>query len=91
MFCEIKSQGNQIMKYVMVQFTKEARTYKNKSTGKKYLYDWILHHPQIVQSPISNYCIKASIDSHSETQLVPKLSLQVYVRELHNRMVGPPE
>ena len=54
---------------------------------KKSLYNWILQHPQVVQSPITNDCLKFSIDGHSEPQLVPKLLLQVYVQELHNNMV----
>ena len=29
-------------------------------------------------------------DDQTETQLVTKLLLQVYVRELHNRLVGDP-
>ena len=47
---------------------------------KKSLYNWILQHPQVVQSPISNYSFKVSIDGHSEPQLVPKLLVQVSVR-----------
>ena len=58
---------------------------------KKYLYNWILQHPHIFQSPISNYCIKVSIDGPSKPQLVPKLLPQVSTRELHNSMVSPPE
>ena len=44
-----------------------------------------------MQSPISNDCIKLSIDEQTGPQLVPKFLLQVPVRELHNRMVSPPE
>ena len=33
---------------------------------KKSLYNWILQHPQVVQSPISNECLKVSIGGHSE-------------------------
>ena len=33
---------------------------------KKYLYNWIMHHPQVVQSPIFNYCLKLNIDGHTE-------------------------
>ena len=58
---------------------------------KKYLYNWILQHPQVVQSPIANDCLKVPIDGPSELQLVPKLLLQVSVQELHNIMVIPPE
>ena len=39
----------------------------------------------------SNDFLKVSIDGHSETQLVPKLLLQVSVWELHNSMVSTSE
>ena len=45
-----------------------------------------MHHPQVVQSPIFNDCLKTKIDSHTETQLVPELLLYVLVRELHNNL-----
>ena len=41
--------------------------------------------------PIANYCIKVSIDGHSEPQLVSKHLLKFSVRELHNSMVSPTE
>ena len=58
---------------------------------KKYLYNWILQHTQVVQSPIANDCLKISIYGHSEPQLVSKLLLQVSVRELRNSMLSLPE
>ena len=39
-----------------------------------------MHNPQVVQSSIVNDC--------TELQLVPKLLLQVSVRELHNNLVS---
>ena len=51
---------------------------------KCYIYTWIKRHPQVVQSPISNDCLKLIFDDQTEPQLVPKLLLQVFVRELHN-------
>ena len=45
-----------------------------------------MHNPQGVKSPIFNDCLKVNIDVHTELQLVPKLLLQVSVRELHNRL-----
>ena len=57
----------------------------------KYIYNWIIQHPQVVQSPIANDCLKVYIDGHSEPQLVSKLLPQVSVWELHNIMLGPPE
>ena len=58
---------------------------------KKYLYNWILQHTQVVQSPIANDCLKISIYGHSEPQLVSKLLLQVSVREISNSMLSLPE
>ena len=59
--------------------------------ARKYLYNWILQHPQVVQYPIENYCIKLFIGGKVETQLVPIFLLQVSARELHNSMVISPE
>ena len=47
-----------------------------------------MHHPQVVQSPIVNDCLKVKIDGHTEPQLVPKLLLHVCVREPHNNLVS---
>ena len=55
---------------------------------KKSPYDWIMHHPEVVQSPIVNDCMKVRIDCHTEPQLFPKLLLQVSVREIHNNIVS---
>ena len=52
------------------------------------MYTWIKRHPQVVQSPISNDCLKVVLYDQTEPQLVPKLLLQVYVRELHNSLVS---
>ena len=57
---------------------------------KRNLYTWITRHPQVFQSPISNDCLKVMLDDQTETQLVPKLLLQVSVRELHNSLVSDP-
>ena len=54
------------------------------------MYAWITSHPQVVQSPISNDCFKVMFDDQTEPQLVPKLSLQVPVRELHISLVSYP-
>ena len=58
---------------------------------KKSLYNWIMHHPQVVQSPIVNACLKLKIDGHTELQLVSKLFLQVSIRELHNTILSGTE
>ena len=58
---------------------------------KKSLYNWILQNIQVVVSPISNYCLKLSIDGQVKPQLVPKLLFHVSFRELNNSMVSSPE
>ena len=55
---------------------------------KKSLYNWIMHHPQVVQSPIVNDCLKVKFHGYTEPQLLPKLLLQVSVREIHNNLVS---
>ena len=57
---------------------------------KRNLYTWITRHPQVVQSPISNDCLKFVLYDQTEPTLVPKLLLQVSVRELHNILVSDP-
>ena len=47
-----------------------------------------MHHPEVVQSSIANDCLKVKIDGYTELQLVPKLLLQVSVREPHNNIVS---
>ena len=55
---------------------------------KKSHYNWIMHHPQVVQSPIVNDCLRVKIDDHTEPEIFPKFLLQVYVRELHNNLIS---
>ena len=55
---------------------------------KKSPYNWIMHYPQVVQSPIDNDCLTVKIDVHNEPQLVTKLLFQVSIRELHNNLVS---
>ena len=33
---------------------------------KKYLYNFIMHHPQVVQSPIFNDCLKGNINGNTK-------------------------
>ena len=54
------------------------------------MYTWITCHPQVVQSPISNDCLKVMFGNQTEPQLVPKWLLQVSVRELNNSLVSDP-
>ena len=70
--------------------TKRKGHSKLNEHTKRNLYTWITRHPQVVQSPISNDFIKVMLDDQTEPQLVPKLLLQVSVRELHNSLVSDP-
>ena len=70
--------------------TKQKGHSKINEQIKRNLYTWITRHPQVVQSPISNDCLKVMLDDQTEPQLVPKLLLQVSVRELHNSLVSDP-
>ena len=54
------------------------------------MYTWITRHPQVVQSPISNDCLKVMLYDQTEPQLIPKLLLQVSVRELYNSLISDP-
>ena len=54
------------------------------------LYNWIILHSHIVQSPIFNNIMKMNIDDHTRPKIVPSLLLQVYVRELHKILVNYP-
>ena len=67
--------------------TKEKRELKIIKQINKSLYNWIMHHPQVVQSPTADDCMKVKIDGYTEPQLVPKLLLQVSVRETHKNLV----
>ena len=57
---------------------------------KRNMYACITRHPQVVQSPICNDFLKVIFDDQTEPQLVPKLLLQVSVRELQNSLVSDP-
>ena len=54
------------------------------------MYAWITRHPQVVKYQLSNYCLKVMLDDQTEPQLLPKLLLQMSVRELHNSIVSDP-
>ena len=47
-----------------------------------------MHHPQVVQSPIVNDCLKVKDYGPTEPKLVPKLLLCVSFREPHNNLVS---
>ena len=52
-----------------------------------FLNKWIMHHKQVVRSPIVNDFLNVKIDGQTEPQLVTKLLLQVSLREIHNKLV----
>ena len=81
------------MKLVNILWTKKTTRKRHSKINdqiKRNLYAWITCHPQVVQSPISNDCLKVMFGNQTEPQLVPKLLLQVSVRELHNRLLSGP-
>ena len=88
-----KSKRKEIISCSMLwsSITKRIGHTKINERVNKYIYNWNLQHPQVVQSPMANYWLKVSIDGHSEPQLVPNFLLKVSVRELHNSMVIPLE
>ena len=57
---------------------------------KESIYNLIMNHPQVVQSPIFNDFMKVNIDGNTEPKIVPALLLQVYVQEIHNSLVSDP-
>ena len=48
---------------------------------KKFLYNLIMNHPQVVQSPTVNDCMKVNIDGNTEPKLISKILLQIPVQE----------
>ena len=47
-----------------------------------------MHHPQVVQSPIFNDCLKVNIDKYTRPQNFPKSLLQVSVQKIHKSIVS---
>ena len=42
---------------------------------REYLYRWVIHHPQVVQSSIANDCLYVFIDINNKKQFIPKFLL----------------
>ena len=81
-FVDAKSR-RKAMKVVNSLWTKKTkrRGYsKINRQIKRNVYTCITCHPQVVKSPISNYCLKVLLYDQTEPTLVPKLLLQVSVR-----------
>ena len=64
----------------MDQEKKRKGTLKIYEQIKRNLYACITRHPQVVQSPISNDCLKVMLDDKKEPQLVP-ISFTLGVRK----------
>ena len=47
----------------------------------------MMHHPQVLQSPILNDCLEVKIDGHTEAQLILKLLLNESIGERHNNLI----
>ena len=88
--CAAKSKRNAIKYGTTPRALKKKRKGNSKINDqiKKSLYNWIIHHPQVFQSPIVNDFPKVKFDGHTVPQLVPKFLLQVSVKELHNNLVS---
>ena len=69
---------------------KKKRAFKINEYIKRNMYTLITRHPQVFQSQISNDCLKVVLYDQTEPQLVPKLLVQVSVREVHNSLVSDP-
>ena len=73
--CDAKSEYKAIRAGIILwsSIPKRREHIKINECVKRALYNWILRQPQVVQSPISNDCLKLSIYGQAEAQLVPKL------------------
>ena len=71
----------------MDQLKKRKGHSKINEQINRNMYAWITRHPQVVQSPISNDCLKVMFDDQTKPQLVPNLLLRVSVKEMHNSLV----
>ena len=89
---ELEKSKRRAMKVLNSLWTKKKRKVHSKINEqiKLNMHAWITRHSQVVQSPTSNYCLKVMFDDHTEPQLVPKLLLQMSVREIHNSLVSDP-
>ena len=63
-----RSKRNSIRVVSMLRSSIPKRKVHKKinEQDKKSLYNWILQHPRVIQSRISNDCLKVSINSHYE-------------------------
>ena len=70
------------MKFGNILWTNKTKLKLNSKINdliKFNIYSWITRHPQVLQSAISNNCLKVMIDYQTEPQVVPKLLLNMSV------------
>ena len=91
-FCAAKSKQKTIRYGSMLwsSIPKQRIHTKINQQVKKYFYNWILQHTQVLVSPIAKDSLKLYIDGQVEPDLVTKLLFQVLLREINNIMVSPP-
>ena len=53
------------------------------------MHYWIINHPHVIVSPITNECLNINITGKNENKSVKNLLLQISVVDLHNNMVCP--
>jgi hypothetical protein len=63
--------------------TKQRVFTKITSEIREKLNDWILAHPHVIQSPITNDTLLIGNRNTGVTTCVPKLLLEISIRELH--------
>ena len=68
---KIKRKSMKVCNILWTKKTKRKGHSKINEQIKCNLYTWITRHPQVVQSPISNDCLKVMLDNQTEPQLVP--------------------
>ena len=68
-----KSKSKEIKARTTPWALKSNRKLNSKTNDqiKKYLYNWIMHHQQVVHSPIFNNFMKLNVDGHTILQIVP--------------------
>jgi hypothetical protein len=58
---------------------------------REKLNQWILGHPQVIQSPITNDTLLLPDRETGVVMRVPKLLIEISIRELHNDLIESPE
>lgn len=58
---------------------------------KKEICNWVLHHPHVIVSPITNDTLKIKHPESGKLETVYKLLLQISVHKLHNDLIKSPD